>query len=254
MNKTSLDDIKNYLDAIKLDKNQIILIHSNLFAFGLIEGGVTGVLNLLLKWVGESRTIVMPAFSYTNSQETVWRQQESPSKSGILTENFRKLSGVIRSIHPIHSIAAMGPLAKEITDRISDSSFGERSPFEYLRHTNAYNLSLGVGFPMGGASYLHYPEELLQVPYRKYVNINSKVYDSKNNQINEQFKYYARISNENFEYINDWDKAILDFKENNIFSIGKIQSAKIIYSKIPKACDYLEKKIKENPYYCSRKK
>jgi len=254
MNKTCLSDIKSYLDAVKLDQNQIVFIHSNLFSFGRIEGGVNGVLEMLLQWVGDSRTIVMPSFSYSNSSELGWYSQITPSKSGILTEKFRQLEGVCRSNHPIHSVIAKGPDAKEITSRLSQSSFGVNSPFEFLRNSNACNISLGVVFPMGGASYLHYAEELLQVPYRSYIDININVYDNQNNKINGQFKYYARISDETSEYINDWNLALNDFQRDQVFSIGKIGSAKIIYSKISVACEYLEKKIMLNPYYCAKKK
>src|SRR5580698_3845290 len=74
------------------------------------------LLNALRELVGPRGTLLMPAYS-TNMFDTPCRQFDvlhEPTYSGILPELFRREEGVIRSLHPRHSICGLGPLAAEI--------------------------------------------------------------------------------------------------------------------------------------------
>jgi len=70
----------------------------------------------------------------------------TPSRAGKLTESFRQRPGVLRSLHPSHSITALGPLAEWLTrDHHRDTTpFGPNSPFVRLIEAQGKILCLAV--------------------------------------------------------------------------------------------------------------
>src|SRR5262249_16752964 len=71
-----------------------------------------------------------------------------PSQMGLLTELFRRRRGVLRSLHPTHSVCAHGPLASEITrsHHLSSAAFGEISPFGVMARHRTTILGLGTEY------------------------------------------------------------------------------------------------------------
>ena len=55
----------------------------------------------------------------------------SPSKTGAITECFRKMKGVVRSLHPTEPVSAFGPLAEYFTrDHFNQlTPYNKNSPF-----------------------------------------------------------------------------------------------------------------------------
>ena len=251
MHKTSLVDIKKVLEEIPINtSNPIVFVHSGLFPFGILEGGLSGVCDLLLDWIGPNGTIAMPAFTF-NRRET-WHQNNTPSEMGVLTEYFRKFPGVRRTIHPIHSVSVFGAQAEYLATDIEESSFGERSVFEKLFRLEALNISLGTEFE-GGATYLHYLEELSQVPYRSFIEVKTKVYDGDGNKINKKFTYFARHRGENYYWDNCWSVLFDDLREEGLIGLRKLGPAKIMYSKMYDAGIFFLEKLRKDPLYCAQK-
>ena len=97
-----------------------------------------------------------------------------------------------------------GPQKDYLLSNFSDSSFGENSVYEKLYKLGAYNLSIGSEF-IGGATFCHYAEEILKVPYRFYKSFPGIVKDNLNNKIDIDFKMYVRIIENNFYFDNNWE-------------------------------------------------
>ncbi len=252
MHATELNKIKSVLDILPLPKkNPVVFIHSGLFPFGHLEGGVKGICELLLNWIGPDGTLIMPAFTFRPND--VWDQNKTSSEMGVLTEYFRKLPKVQRTIHPLHSVSVFGKYADYITSDVESSSFGIKSPFAKLIEMQAINISLGTEF-VGGATYLHYFEELANVHYREYVKIEKRMIHSSGVSLPDYFKYYARKRNNIFEWDNAWGHVLEDFLSNDIINIHKVGPAKIIYSEVCRAGNFLMSKLNENPEYCAIRK
>ena len=96
----------------------------------------------------------MPAFFFGGaSNDPVAHYREQPrfdarrqvSEMGVLSEAFRRRPGVRRSLHPTHSICAVGPLAGELVEghHLAPTTFGPGTPFAVMaaRHT----VILGIG-------------------------------------------------------------------------------------------------------------
>jgi aminoglycoside N3'-acetyltransferase len=65
---------------------------------------------------------------------------------GLLTELFRRRKGVKRSLHPTHSICALGPLADELvaTHHLGSTRTGPGTPFSIMARKRCVIAGLGV--------------------------------------------------------------------------------------------------------------
>ena len=126
------------------------------------KGGAAGVLRALTEVVGPSGTLLMPAYT-----ENAWATpprlfdvKKEPTYAGLVSELFRRSPGVIRSLHPRHSICGKGPIAEEILaghDRCVRAD-GRDSPFDRLRNRDdAFVVTIGL--PFGIASFFHWVED-----------------------------------------------------------------------------------------------
>ncbi len=171
MLKTSRRDLFDALRAIGVMSGDVLMVHSYLPALGLMENGIAGVIDTLLEALGLEGTLVMPTFTYRFFNDDFQRgipfgPDRIPSETGVITEDFRNRSGVLRSIGPIHPVAAFGPYASEIVGQgIRQSSFGSDSPWAKMLELGGKNLMLGTDY-QNGAAFLHLIEERFGVPYR----------------------------------------------------------------------------------------
>lgn len=147
---------------------------------GIREGGVLFVqcsLNNLLTYggtpyelllalhelAGPRGTLVMPAFT-TNMSEIPCRPFDvlrEPTYTGLIPDLFRREPGVVRSLHPRHSMCAMGPDAKELLAGHEDCAYadGPGSPFDRIRKRDDAQ-SLCLGMRPGWHSFLHWVEDI----------------------------------------------------------------------------------------------
>jgi aminoglycoside 3-N-acetyltransferase len=96
-------------------------------------------------------TLLMPTFPFEGNQAAYVAANErfhvrnTPSKVGALTEVFRNMSGVLRSVHPTHPVAAWGEHARELlATHHEGSTFGVNSPFYKLREYDGLVIGLGT--------------------------------------------------------------------------------------------------------------
>ncbi|MGZ3899581.1 MAG: peptidoglycan bridge formation glycyltransferase FemA/FemB family protein [Bacteroidia bacterium] len=162
----SKKELTKQLEKAGLNKGDNILVHSSLSKIGNVEGGALTIINSLMETIGENGTMVMPTFSYVNTmlhttqvKEYLFDPQKTPSVVGIISETFRNLPGIQRSLHPTHSLAALGPLAKKITaDHFSiETNFGPGSPFDKLRMFKG--KLVGIGITIGPTTFYHSLED-----------------------------------------------------------------------------------------------
>jgi aminoglycoside 3-N-acetyltransferase len=144
-----------------------LLVHSSLSSMGWVEGGPTAVIDGLKVAVGDEGTLLLPALSYefVSAHSPVFDVRTTPSCVGAITETFRIAPGVSRSLHPTHSVCAIGPLTEEMLEghHLDDTPVGPRSPFRRLRDRGGQILMLGCG--LGPNTSMHGVEELSEPPY-----------------------------------------------------------------------------------------
>ena len=248
MHSTSLKDLSRKIIGLGIPSSSIVMIHSSLLKFGIIENGIEGLLGCIQESLAGNSTIVMPSFTLGFAESRHWRAKKTKSEMGALTEYFRKQDGTIRTIHPFHSVVAYGAHAKDFAACNSLSSFGSRSPFEKLLELDAYNLSLGTEF-IGGATFLHHTEEVCKVPYRYYKEFPGKVFDMDEKKVNKVFKMFVRKITKKFEFINNWDKVFNDLCKEGCFLIDSLNGAKIMLSSIKQTHKIFSQYIVSDPMY-----
>jgi aminoglycoside 3-N-acetyltransferase len=131
--------------------------------------GPLELLRALKRLCGVNRTLVMPAFSYV-LPDSVGHLETSPrfdvrlapSRMGLLSEMFRRTPGVVRSLHPTHSVCALGPLAAQLTSEhhLGAATFGAKSPFAKMAEVDTVIVGLGKPF-YRVLTQVHVPEDLL---------------------------------------------------------------------------------------------
>jgi aminoglycoside 3-N-acetyltransferase len=111
--------------------------------------------------------LLLPALSYLHVTRAnpAFDVRATPSNVGIIPETFRLMPGVMRSVHPTHSVCGIGPLAVEILEpHIQDSTpCGLFSPFHILPRLKGQILMLGCGLEPNTS--MHAIEELIVPPY-----------------------------------------------------------------------------------------
>ncbi|MFZ1990599.1 MAG: AAC(3) family N-acetyltransferase [Alphaproteobacteria bacterium] len=156
------------LKALGVAPGDLLLVHTSLSKLGWVPGAAQGVIEALIESVGAGGTIVMPTFTAANSDPANWRDppvpetwheeirasmpafdpKKSPTRiMGLINEAFRSWPGVLRSMHPQVSFAALGPLAEHITaPHTPEHTMDEQSPLARLYAGNAKILFLGTNY------------------------------------------------------------------------------------------------------------
>lgn len=156
-----------------LKEGDTLLVHSSLSKLGNINGGAKTVLEAFIEFIGPQGNIAFPTYSYINTMhETmqdknfVFDPQKNPSIVGIISEEFRKWPGVKRSVHPTHSVSALGPDAGLITSGHLEalSNFGPGTPFHKLRELKG--KIVGIGIPIGPVTIYHSVEDFFPALFK----------------------------------------------------------------------------------------
>lgn len=138
------------LKVLGLTEWDYVLVHSSLGKLGWVEGGAETVIDALLSTVGAAGLVVVPTL--TGSRELSldnppeFDPNNTPCWTGIIPETFRKRPAAVRSLHPTHSVAAIGKRAREL---VSDheraaAPCGPGTPYYKLGAWGGKILFLGV--------------------------------------------------------------------------------------------------------------
>lgn len=118
-----------------------ILVHSSMRGLGVIEGGAQAVIDALLDVIGTEGTLLVPAypmqgtmFEHLSKGGIALDALHSPSTMGKISETVRTLPGARRSLHPTHSVAALGARAEWYAGghELCITPCGSTSPFRRL--------------------------------------------------------------------------------------------------------------------------
>ena len=142
-------------------------MHSSLKSIGEIDGGADTVLDALSEYMQDG-LLVLPThtWSYINADNPKFYVETSPSCIGILPELFRKRSGVVRSYHPTHSVAALGQDAESFVEgnERCDTPCHRESPWGKLLDRKATIILVGVDLRRN--TFIHGIEEWVDIPGR----------------------------------------------------------------------------------------
>lgn len=153
-------------------RREWIFMHSSLSRCGYVAGGERMVIEGVARWC---EVLCLPTHTYCYPKGSppltpMFDPRFTDSVVGEITNYFRRLPGVVRSIHPTHSLAARGPGAAELVagHERCDTPCGRGTPYAKLIHGDAAVLMFGATMNTytlfhtaedeAGCDYLYFPE------------------------------------------------------------------------------------------------
>lgn len=173
--ETLLEDLKQ----TNINPKGTLMVHSSMKAIGDVEGRGQTVIEALCQYMSEG-LVLMPTHTWheNNLKDGVYDVRTEKSCVGILTNLFLQHEGVLRSMHPTHSVGAYGINNQAYVDK--DMAYiknhGSITPcpregcFGSLYDADGQIIFLGA--PLTTNTYLHGVEEILDIPDR--INPESK--------------------------------------------------------------------------------
>lgn len=149
------------LRALGLRAGMDVMVHSSLSSLGPVEGGAETVIDALLQVIGPRGTLLAPSFHHFAAE--VYHPATTPTTNGALAEALWRRREALRSDHPSHAVAAIGPRAADyLADHAANGVWSAESPIGRLGAWGGWILSLGVDH--GSTTAYHVAESLLEVP------------------------------------------------------------------------------------------
>lgn len=246
--RVTKSDIVGGLRSVGVSEGQVLFAHSSLSAFGHVEGAADAVIDALLEAVAPGGTVVVPTFTWgmfheRDSADVTFDMLNTHSSTGRIPEVFRKRPEAIRSEHVCHSVAAIGPHARDVMgDGVHP--FDKGGTFDRLYRLDARYLLLGVGFRVCTA--LHAVEERMQVPYRYYRDfVGATVIRSDGRRVPSRSVEFLRYPG----YGNCFAKMRGVFEEAGILRTARVGEATVTAARIRDIIDAAAKLVAADPYY-----
>ena len=169
------EQIAEALQTLGVGAGHIVFVHSSLSSIGYVEGGADAVVDAFLDVLDSTGTLVVPTFTFSHGGKLnpVFDPIRDASEMGRITEVVRTCPNARRSHHLLHSVAALGPHAKDITAIHGPSAWAADGPFWKLYELDAHILMLGV--PYLRCTFFHVIEQLVQVRYRRWREVEARI-------------------------------------------------------------------------------
>ena len=192
-----------------LDKSDIVLFHSNigpLFRFlkkQKYNFEITDIADCIIEYFSNNGTLIVPTFNFDFCAGLSYSSKDTPSKMGVLSEEFRKIAKINRTWHPVYSFCLFGNLPVGQIESKNYSAFGEKSIFDWLFNQEGKIAVLDLP-DQNSMTFYHYVEQKLNVEWRFHKNFNADYIDF-NNKLFKNLKasIFVRKIEKNFEILTD---------------------------------------------------
>ncbi len=161
------EQLKLQLQEMGIRSTDALMVHSSMKAIGPVEGGADTVIDALMEYLSEG-LLMMPTHTWKQMgpEHPVFDPATEPGCVGILPNIFKDRPGVVRSLHPTHSIAAYGPKAAEYVkgEENATTPCPPEGCWGRLLQEKAKILLVGVTHARN--TFIHSVEEMFDVPER----------------------------------------------------------------------------------------
>lgn len=161
-------ELESFLRGMGLQMGDVVMVHSSFDSFVGFRGQPADIIQSLQSIIGETGAILMPTMPFLGTAIDYVRQngildiRRTPSQMGMISEIFRRLPRVIRSVHPTHPVAAWGAQVHDLIHAhyLSKTPCGRETPFGRLVDFKGKILLLGTGIE--AMTFFHSMEEQLE--------------------------------------------------------------------------------------------
>ena len=161
------EDLRNCLIEMGLTGKEAIMVHSSMKSIGEVDGGADTVVDVFMDFFQDG-LFMTPTHTWDqmSAEYSVFDRETEPACVGIIPNVFRKREGVVRSLHPTHSIAAYGKNAEEFIkgEENATSPCPPGGCWDRLREIDAKILLLGVTHTRN--TYIHSVDEVMEIEDR----------------------------------------------------------------------------------------
>lgn len=161
------EDLIRNLKEMGMQPTDAVMVHSSMKSIGLVEGGADTVVDAFMEYLSEG-LFMTPTHTWAqmSAEYNVFDPKTEPACVGIIPNILRNKPGVVRSLHPTHSIAAYGKNAVEYI--AGEENMTTPCPpggcWDRLRDIKAKILLIGVTHARN--TYIHSVDEVFDVPER----------------------------------------------------------------------------------------
>ena len=165
MEKEKAALLQNLRD-LGINKGDTLLVHSSIKSIGT-KLTPDDIISILQEAVGEEGNLLLPALSYdyVTPEQPVFDSKTTEPCIGLLPKVFLHSKGVVRSLHPTHSVCAWGKDSVELTkDHIKDHTpVGPNSPF--IKLIEKGGKIMFIGEIVEHCTFMHGMEEYFGTDY-----------------------------------------------------------------------------------------
>ena len=230
-------DIKSLVWQAKEHDDEVDL---NLFIDSIIEK------------IGLNGTLMFPTYNWEFCEGKAFDYYKTKCKTGTLGSIALKRNDFVRTKHPIYSFAVWGHEKEALYQLNNISSFGEDSPFAFMKKCGFKNLIIDVTY-QHCLTYVHYVEERIgNTPYRYLKEFQADYTDENNVTTRRQYSMYVRDLDKEVKVTidpldNDFikDGAVkkymingIEFKLLDIVKADRLIENDILNNKSRKLCTY----------------
>ena len=246
------DDITEALRSVGLVKGDVVMVHSDLRTFGRLgdfkdrNSFLEAILNSFIEVIGSEGTLIVPTYTYSFCKKEIYDVARSPSTVGTFSEFVRTRPNALRTEDPIFSHAAIGKIARELTQDVSDVCFGNESLFDRIYKINAKIVNFGTIFEI---TFLHYIENQVGVGYRKDKTFSGTLIKFDGTSENKTVTYLVRrLENENFDVGYDVPKLGSELLKAGLLKEVKLGNSQIFCTHAQDAFTICKMMLQNNPY------
>jgi aminoglycoside 3-N-acetyltransferase len=239
------EDFKTQLVKLGLNQGDVILMHSSMKALKTKKTPADFIEDIL-SIIGSEGTLLIPALSYrdVNAENPYFSAKETEPCIGLIPKTFFHMPGVIRSLHPTHSVCAFGKMAGELTSKhiLDETPVGPHSPITRIVDYNGKILF--IGDVLKCCTFMHGIEELVGASYCLVKERTHYVIkDEKGNTVEKDMFAHDFVGwEQEYQRIKD----ILDYPE---IKTGKVGQAECYLIDSAALFTKAKEKLCENQYY-----
>jgi aminoglycoside 3-N-acetyltransferase len=203
------------------------------------------VIQGLLQAVGEEGTLLLPALSWSLRPPECFNVASTPTNVGAITEFFRSRPGTWRSVHPTHSVCAVGPRTHELLGEhpLDNTPCGVHSPFHKVLETNGQLVMLGCGLRPNTT--MHALEEYVKPPYLLGQSFVFTLTDHEGRTYQKEYTTHGFAFH---GYKQRYDK-VIELATSPFLRRGKVLEADTFVLDAPKLKSAVLRKLQEDPFF-----
>lgn len=201
------------------------------------------MLDAFIREIGSESTLLVPTFNFVFSNEGHYDIRNSESHVGALGNAALHRTDFQRTFHPMHSFAVWGKDQEKLCSMHNENSFGEDSPFAYMKDNGVRQVMLGTDYKRS-MTFVHYVEYMEKVPYRFIKYFTGSYMDTAGQTQEITIPYYARdLSLGSEEHFNRLGKIL---EENSVSRKYEFNGVPVYVVELRDSYDFVKKDILEN--------